>query len=160
METLSALLTPVIACIALWIAYQQYKTNRRAESRQARNAQIAVYKEIKSLLNHIDTHRDVPDKLFDSFLSAAAEADFLFDETMSDWLSVIQSEVDQYKAWEMAIFELKKEHGVITQPDEILREKAPKDFEFLDREMESIIDRLQDCHCQLFEKFRPFLSLK
>ncbi|MEM7312589.1 MAG: hypothetical protein AAF497_05500 [Planctomycetota bacterium] len=157
-DALSALLTPVIGLLAAWIAYQQYQTNRKTEEREARTARIAVYKQVKRLLNFIDTHCDVDQDLYEDFLSASAEADFLFDQELSEWLGEVQGEVDQFNAWQDALIDLKREHGLLIEPDEKLQEKAPKDYEYLKKEMQSNIDKLQDFHIALYDKFRPFLS--
>ncbi len=95
LDILSALLTPVIGVVATWIAYQQFRTNQRAERREARAGQLAVYKDVKLLLNFIDENREVSDELYDRFLSALAEADFLFGEDVvigwAMWLAKLRS---------------------------------------------------------------------
>lgn len=157
-DVLSALLTPVIGIVATWIAYQQYKTNQRAARREARSGQIAVYKEVKLLLNFIDSNGEVSETLYDQFLSAVAEADFLFGEDIRDWLGEVQSEVGQLLAWEQAVFDLKREHRVMIKPDEALEAKAPEDYQYLKGEIEKNIDALQNYHIELRDKFSPYLG--
>ena len=160
MDILTSLMTPLIGCITAWIAYQQYRTNRQAELRQARAAQMAVYKNVKRLLNHIDSYREVPDDHYENFLASIAEADFLFDESIRDWLSDIESQIEQLNSWGDAIISLKIEHNVLTKPDEILKSKAPDDFSILQNEIENSIDTLQNYHRELRDKFTPYLSNK
>lgn len=160
MKIFTALMTPLIGCIAIWIAYQQFKTNRASEMRQARSAQLGVYKEIKRLLSYVDSHRDVPDDLYQNFLCAAAEADFLFDESIRDWVSDVESEVDQYLEWNKEFKELKRDQSADGQPDEVIRGVAPEAYDFFTKEMEKNIDALQNFHCELRENFSSQLEHK
>ena len=58
-EIVKQLPTFVIGMIALYIAYQQHKTNKNRELRESRKAKLDVYKKITRFLRDVDHTRVV-----------------------------------------------------------------------------------------------------
>ncbi len=56
------------------------------------------------------------------------------------------------------MFDLKREHRLLTEPDEALLGKAPEDYNGLRAEIEKSIHTLQTHHLQLRRMFSPYLG--
>lgn len=87
---LSALLTPVVAAIAVWIAYQQASTARAKLKLDLFERRIAVYNEVSACLGHIFRTGDTSSDNDMRFLEAMHEAKWLFG---GDVRSYLQSEL-------------------------------------------------------------------
>ncbi len=86
----TALLSPLIAILALYIAWQQWQTNRRRELRESRRSKLEVYRRIKLLLRQAVYSPTLDRGLYADFCDACAEADFLFDTELRDWVAELQ----------------------------------------------------------------------
>ena len=88
-EALKALLTPVIAGVAAYIAWQQWKTNALKVKLDRYDRRLRIYEEVKRILSLImrDANADVEELL--KFRTATAEADFLFGKEIPDYLDQI-----------------------------------------------------------------------
>jgi hypothetical protein len=89
METLSGLLTPVIACGMLYIAYQQWRTNENKWRFDRYDKRLKVYQEVTKTLSVImgTVHPEMPD-LFE-FRKQTAEADFIFGPEIPEYIEEI-----------------------------------------------------------------------
>jgi len=84
------LLTPVIAIIAVYIAYQQHKTNRDKLRLDLYNKRYEVFHSLMTLLARILQQGNVKDEQVTEFSRATKEAVFLFDEGISTYLETIR----------------------------------------------------------------------
>lgn len=73
-----ALLTPLIAAIAAYIAWQQWKTNQQKLNLDRYDRRLRVYEEVRKILSIIvwDAKASTEDLL--KFRTSVSEADFLF----------------------------------------------------------------------------------
>lgn len=79
-QMLSGLLTPLIAIVAVYIAWQQWKTNERKFRFEAYERRLIIYEEVKKFLLIIIREADVEFDEAIRFRSSVSEADFLFDD--------------------------------------------------------------------------------
>ena len=88
-EVLKALLTPVIAAVASYIAWQQWKTNELKVKLDRYDRRLRIYEEVKRILSLImrDANVEVDELL--KFRTATAEADFLFGQDIPEYLDQI-----------------------------------------------------------------------
>lgn len=88
LQILQGLLTPVIAVIAVYIAWQQWKVNERKLKFDQYERRLRVYQEVLTILTHL--HAGEPDlMMLHSFRAATAEADFLFKPEISSYIDEI-----------------------------------------------------------------------
>ena len=90
-QILQALLTPLIAIIATYIAYQQWNTNKQKLKMEKYERGLRVYQEVVKILRLIG--RDLDPKLDDllGFWVAVAETDFLFGPEIRQYIEEIFS---------------------------------------------------------------------
>jgi hypothetical protein len=89
LDVLKALLTPVIAAIAVYIAYQQYQVNKRKFEFDRYERRIHIYREVRAVL--IRVQRDFKPEIAElqNFITATAEADFLFGPEIPAYIDEI-----------------------------------------------------------------------
>jgi len=92
-------------------------------------------------LRSVDINRVVDDKLYEELREALALADFYFDGIVTDWL--FQVDLDA-SAW-LNLMQIN------SLPD--MKESNPE-FTRNQREIEKLIDNLQNFHCELFDVFK------
>ena len=88
-DILSAALTPLIAVIALYIAYQQFRINRSRLSHELYERRLAVFKAVRSFLSDILHEGKTDFQRVTQFYAHVAEADFLFDRDVTDLREII-----------------------------------------------------------------------
>lgn len=88
-DTMSALLVPLIAIIGIYIAYQQYRINRQRLRHETYERRLAVYKAVQRYLSEIlrDCKTSYDRAL--QFNSEASEATFLFDQSVQQKIDEI-----------------------------------------------------------------------
>jgi hypothetical protein len=79
----SAALTPLIAIVATYIAYQQYQTNRIRLRLDTYDRRLEMYASIKRILSVIVSATNASIEELLKFRSECAEADFLFGKKIS-----------------------------------------------------------------------------
>jgi hypothetical protein len=77
-ESISALLTPLIALIAIYIAWQQWRTNQQKLDLERYDRRLQIYKEIQTLIGVVIRKGDAPFEAIVQLRINSAEADFLF----------------------------------------------------------------------------------
>ena len=88
---LQGFLTPLIAIIALYIAYQQHKTNRDKLRVELYDRRLGIYITTERFLTCICKAGDVPDDLFEEFEVKAGEARFIYkDKKITYFLDAIR----------------------------------------------------------------------
>lgn len=98
-ELSKALLTPVIAIVATYIAWQQWKTNRLKFHLDLYDRRLKVYEEVRQILSIIarDAVASYDDLL--KFKRAVSEADFLFDPDIPAYIEEIYQRGVKLQYW-------------------------------------------------------------
>ncbi len=86
---LQGLLTPVIAAIAVYIAWQQWRTNRQKLNLERYDRRIRIYEEVRKILSIVmrDGYATTDDLL--KFRTSVSEADFLFGPEVMKYIDEI-----------------------------------------------------------------------
>ena len=88
-EVSKALLTPVIAMIATYIAWQQWKTNQQKLNLERYDRRLVVYEEVKKILSIVLRDADASFDDLLKFRTSVSEADFLFGEEIPNYIDEI-----------------------------------------------------------------------
>jgi hypothetical protein len=82
-------LTPVIGIVAVYIAWQQWQTNRQKLKLDRYDRRLRVYEEVRKILSIIvrDAKASTQDLL--QFRTSVSEADFLFGPEVVDYIDQI-----------------------------------------------------------------------
>jgi hypothetical protein len=83
---LSALLTPTIALVAVYIGWQQWRTNRNKLKLDLFERRMAIYEAARDLIGHCLTGTHAKDAQLFAFLHATRQALFLLDKGLSNYL--------------------------------------------------------------------------
>ena len=136
MPNWEALLTPLIAILATYIAYQQWNTNRLSLKLEMYERRLRVYQEVVKILHLIS--RDFDPKLDDlmEFRVAVAEADFLFGPDIAQYIREIFS------------------CGLRLNQARFNGEKIPSEEKWLTEQLSIVQGRLV-----VAEQFRPYLDI-
>lgn len=84
-QLLQGLLTPVIGSVAVYIAYQQWRTNRDRLILDKYERRLRIYEEVKKLVTIVNRDQKVSMDDLMSFRTATAEADFLFGSDVQEY---------------------------------------------------------------------------
>ena len=108
-EISKALLTPVIAVVATYIAWQQWKTNRQKLVLDRYDRRLHVYEEVRKILSIIlrDARASYDDLL--KFRTAVSEADFLFGSEISAYIDEIYRRGVQLESWSLQYCDFTKQ---------------------------------------------------
>ena len=106
---LSGLLTPLIAVVATFIAYQQWQTNRQKLILDRYDRRLRVYEEVKKYLSIVIRDADVTYEASIKFVTSVSEADFLFGAEIPRYID------DLYKRG-VDLHHWKSEYRDSTQP--------------------------------------------
>ena len=90
-EVFNALLTPVIAGIAVYIAYQQHLVNKHALRNQLYERRNSVFKSSMSYLADIMREGSTDFHRAGQFYAETSEAEFLFSEVISNHMEELYS---------------------------------------------------------------------
>jgi hypothetical protein len=86
---LQGLLTPVIAIIAVYIAYQQWRVNERKLKFDQYARMLRIYEEVVGILTLVNRDFNPEYSELRKFRASTAEADFLFAPEISAYLDEI-----------------------------------------------------------------------
>jgi len=86
-EVLSALLTPTIAIVATYIAYQQHRTNKIKVRADLYDRRMQVFNAVTDLLGHIEGAAAVDLDQLRVFLQKTRESYFLFGDEIPEYLN-------------------------------------------------------------------------
>ena len=92
-QILSGLLTPVIAMIALYIAYQQFNVNRNKLKLELYEKRYKMYLFIKDFIEHFSINFIFSSSEFRKFNTQANECKYLFDKDINALIKNIQKNV-------------------------------------------------------------------
>lgn len=85
----SAALTPLIAIVAIYIAYQQFRTNQMKLRHDLYEKRMSIYRKVYEYLNSIIAYGNVTDEKTIEFYSQTSESHFLFNDYISDYIKLI-----------------------------------------------------------------------
>lgn len=85
-----ALLTPVVAFLALLVAYGQYRTARHKSKIELFERRFSIYRRTIEFVRACWQDDEVPPDVASKFWSAASEAQFLFDKDVIAALEAIK----------------------------------------------------------------------
>ena len=142
-DLLTALLTPVIALAAIWIARRQSKINRNRLKLELFDRRFEVYSKVAAFLSQIMIDGKVQDGADMEFLRNTKTASILFDDKIKDLISEIYSKAVRLHALGA---ELDALHG------------DPR-IENLEGQTE-IKDWISQTLINLEERFKPYLKLE
>ena len=80
------LLTPVIGGVAVYIAWQQFRSNRSKLQLDVYDRRLRIYQELLDLLRAVMRNADASWDDLGKFVRGTAEADFLFGDDISTYL--------------------------------------------------------------------------
>ena len=147
MEIFKALLTPVIAVIATYIAYQQWKTNQQKLNLERYGRRLHVYEEARKILSIILRDADATTEDLLKFRTSVSEADFLFGPEITKYIDEI------YKRG-LRLWRCKMQYRDHTQ--EI---PAGYDHEKVVEEMHKELKWLTEQFAPAKEKFKKYLDI-
>lgn len=94
---ITALLTPLIGFITLYIVYQQWKTNKANEETNAKrlkhelyDRRFAIYEAARSFLRDIVVKGSISDEMLINYWSGINSARFLLDDDLTRYLEEIE----------------------------------------------------------------------
>jgi hypothetical protein len=95
-DILQALLTPLVAIVTTFIAYQQYRIRRDERALALYDRRLALFKNAVSILDRVRVceHMTASDAL--DWLSSVAEAEFLFGEELQAVIEPLFGAVYEY----------------------------------------------------------------
>jgi hypothetical protein len=157
-ETVSALLTPVIAILAVYIAYQQHQTNLKRELRESRQAKIECYRKVALFFNNTCWNSKVSEKDFEMLGEAIAEADFLFPKDLTDWLDEVYSSALQWRHYDQHINDYANRNDLSREE---MKEKYSGTPEWASQEddMEDLMEKLHEANFVLKEMFAVYIKV-
>lgn len=88
-QTFSALLTPAIAVVVTWIAYQQFKTARAKLNLDLFDKRLAVYNQVRDAVRIINGSGRVNEEADRHLLEAINASEFLFGEDIRVYLETM-----------------------------------------------------------------------
>ena len=146
-DIFSALLTPVIAIILVYIAYQQYQTNRVRLKHELYERRVAVFRGVLSHLSAVLRWTRVKDEDLVELIKTSSEKEFLFDKDVCEYIEgVYQKSV---KLWYTG-------NQLHDRPDPI---PPSEERTALARENSELIKWMTDQIPELRNKFSKYLRL-
>ena len=89
LKLISGLLTPIVAIIAAYIAYQQWQTNRYKLNLDKYERRLRIYEEVRKILSIILRDANVSTNDLLNFRTSVSEADFLFGPEVTKYIDEI-----------------------------------------------------------------------
>ncbi len=146
-EISKGLLTPIIAVIATYIAWQQWKVNKQKLKLELYDRRLAIYEEVMQILSII--LRDA-DASFDDLLkyrTSVSEADFLFEQEIPFYIDEIYQRGIKLHKLNKQCNESKEKNTDGFKDAEIM-EKVGKELEWLTKQFDPAK-----------EKFKQYLEI-
>lgn len=95
----NALLTPLIAIVATYIAWQQWQTNRQKLVLERYDRRLRVYEEVRKILSIIMSDANATVEQLLQFRTSVSEADFLFGPEITEYIDEIYRRGVQLRYW-------------------------------------------------------------
>ena len=94
-----ALLTPLIAIVATYIAWQQWQTNKHKLILEKYDRRLKVYEEVKKILSIILRDADASHEDHLKFITSVSEADFLFGQEIPEYIKEVYKRGLNLRRW-------------------------------------------------------------
>lgn len=94
-----ALLTPLIAIVATYIAWQQWNTNKQKLILDRYDRRLRIYEEVRKILSILLRDAKVSFEELLKFRTSVSEADFLFGPEISEYIDEIYKRGIQLQYW-------------------------------------------------------------
>ena len=148
LEISKGLLTPVIAIIAVYVAWQQWQLNKRKMKLELYDRRKAVYEELKKLFSIISRDATVDMRDLSTYWVNVSEADFLFGSDVTSYLKETYDHGVKLSYWN-------RQYKDYTQT-----KPAGYDHDKVVEGMDSELKWLMDQGEPAMEKFRQYLNLQ
>ncbi len=112
----SALLTPLIAIVATYIAWQQWKTNRQKLALDLYERRLHIYQEVRKTLGLVMRDGSISLQILLEFYSSVSEAHFLFGPEIAEYID--------------EIYKHGTELGLLTEEREENQKHRQEDYDF------------------------------
>lgn len=112
-EWLTALMTPVVAILGLWIAYQQLKNQRYALRKDLTQQRLVIFNAVRELLEEGLGNPPPPIEAVDRFNLATVGAPFLFGPEVTTYLKELRQKY--LEVW--GISDQQADEGFNNEPD-------------------------------------------
>jgi len=87
---LSGLLTPIIALIAVYIAYQQHRIGKKKLNLDLYERRYSVFSEVKKLLKYMNENSQIDTIEIQKFMFRTNDRKFLFDSDITAFIEVLK----------------------------------------------------------------------
>ena len=144
---LHALLTPVIGGVAIYIAWQQWQTNRQKLNLERYDRRLRIYEEVTKILIIIqrDTNTSINDLI--KFRTSVSEADFLFGQEITKYIGEIYKHGLAFVRWNREYHDSTQAH-----PEGYDHQKAVSEMQ---KEGEWLFEQFGSAK----EKFKKYLDI-
>ncbi len=149
-DVLSALLTPTIAVIATYVAYQQWRVNKTKLDLDLYDRRLAIYKAVDVFYGDVGTQGTAKYPMVFQLRYATAEAPFLFPAEIERHLKEIYDKAMRIAALREQTYSASGEPGLPVGED---RSKA------CEEESEQVLWLLQDAKAESRKRFGKYLRL-
>ncbi len=144
-EVSKGLLTPLIALIALYIAYQQYKVNSMRLKHDQDERRIVLFRKINEFMRTIISRGKIDRRQAIEFTNNTVEVDFLFGKDISRFIDELTK----------MSFRLATIQGFLHAPQPLEESKRHETLE----EEEEILKWVEDNYLGLQEKFKKYFHI-
>jgi len=96
-ELFSALLTPTLAVVAVYIAYHQFKINRYKARVDLYEKRFHMYQKALDLIQRMSNGNESPDEIVLEFKKSTAGAYFLFGEEVGKYFNTLCEKAIEYQ---------------------------------------------------------------
>jgi hypothetical protein len=97
-DVLVALMTPTIAIVGSFLAYQQWKINRTRLRHELYDRRMAVYSKLMNYLSAILQEASFPRDAFSEWLPASYEGFFLFDDRLHTYIERLNAKSRAFRS--------------------------------------------------------------
>ena len=145
-EIFNALLTPTIAMVTAYIAWQQWRINKQKFNLERYDRRLRIYEEVRKILSIVlrDARVSYEDLL--KFRSAVSEADFLFGPEIPAYIDEIYKRGVDLEAWNL-------------QYQQYAGQEAPPDHDKIVEGMHKELKWLTAQFDPAKEKFKKYLHI-
>ena len=95
LRLLSGLLTPLIAVVAAYIAYQQYRTNELKLRLDLYQVRFKVFRALMDFIGSVVSERNISAAVVRQFDAETNESSFLFGKDISEYLALVRGKAEE-----------------------------------------------------------------
>jgi hypothetical protein len=110
-DLISALLTPIIAIIAAYVAYQQWETNKQRLNAELYDRRFIVYETLMDTIGEAIRIGDISDGQLQKFSIQRRKSHFLFGKNVCDYLEEIYDRLVDLQTMNQASTQEKAENA-------------------------------------------------